>query len=70
MEEADAKKIKNFYRRIDIDNLKPTDNKDELLGKTAQDERIAFIAPENLIGKFVQVKIDSLSGNTFRGTLV
>lgn len=46
------------------------DNKDELLGKTAQDERIAFIAPENLIGKFVQVKIDSLSGNTFRGTLV
>lgn len=33
MEEADAKKIKNFYRRIDIDNLKPTDNKDELLSQ-------------------------------------
>lgn len=46
------------------------DNKDELLGKTPQDERVAFTAPESLIGKFVQVKLDSLSGNTFRGTIV
>ena len=46
------------------------DNKEELLGKTPQDERVAFTAPESLIGKFVEVKIDSLSGNTFRGSLV
>ena len=31
MDEADAKKIKTFYRKLDIDNLKATDNKDELL---------------------------------------
>ena len=46
------------------------DNKSELLGKTEQDERVAFAAPENLIGQFVQVKLEGLSGNTFRGSLI
>ncbi len=45
------------------------DNPDELLGKTEQDERVAFRADRALIGKFVDVRIDVLSGNTFRGTL-
>ena len=31
MSDADSKKIKNFYRRVDINALRPTDNKDELL---------------------------------------
>lgn len=31
MSDADSKRIKNFYRRVDIENLRPTDNKDELL---------------------------------------
>lgn len=46
------------------------DNANELLGKTEQNERIAFEAPVSLIGKFVQVHIDSLNGNTFKGSLV
>ncbi|QTQ14658.1 tRNA (N6-isopentenyl adenosine(37)-C2)-methylthiotransferase MiaB [Treponema parvum] len=46
------------------------DDKNELLGKTEQDERIAFAARQSLIGKFAQVHIDGLSGNTFRGTLL
>ena len=46
------------------------DNKSELLGKTEQDERVAFAADKNLIGSFAMVHIDSLSGNTFRGTLI
>lgn len=46
------------------------DNPKELLGKTEQNERVAFEAPKSLIGKFVQVRIDSLNGNTFKGTLV
>ena len=46
------------------------DDKNELLGKTAQDERVAFKAEENLIGSFVKVKLESLSGNTFRGVMV
>lgn len=46
------------------------DNKDELLGQTEQHEKVAFLAPKNLIGKFVKVHIDELSGNTFRGHLV
>ncbi len=31
MDESDAKMIRNVYRRIDINNLRATDNKDELL---------------------------------------
>ena len=46
------------------------DNQAELLGKTEQDERVAFAAPKNRIGKFVTVHIDALSGNTFRGTML
>lgn len=46
------------------------DSKNELLGKTEQDERVAFVAENSLIGKFVTVKIEELRGNTFRGILV
>ncbi len=46
------------------------DSKDELIGKTEQDERVAFASPPSLIGSFVQVHLDALSGNTFRGKLV
>ncbi len=45
------------------------DNKDELLGKTEQNERVAFKGNPSLIGTFVNVRIDSLNGNTFKGTL-
>ncbi len=46
------------------------DNKDELLGKTEQNERVAFVARKSLIGHFVNVKITGVNGNTFRGQLV
>lgn len=46
------------------------DSEEELLGKTQQDERVAFKADKKLIGTFVNVKIESLNGNTFRGTLL
>ena len=46
------------------------DNPDELLGKTEQDEHIAFKADKTLIGSFCRVKIEQLSGNTFRGRLL
>ena len=46
------------------------DNPDELLGKTEQDEHVAFKAHKSLIGTFCRVKIETLSGNTFRGSLV
>src|SRR5574344_148074 len=46
------------------------DNKKELLARTAQDENIVFEAPESLIGSVSTVHIDSLNGNTFRGTMV
>ena len=42
----------------------------ELLGKTEQNERVAFKADKKLIGSFVKVKIESLNGNTFRGCLI
>ena len=42
----------------------------ELLGKTEQNERVAFKADKKLIGSFVKVKIESLNGNTFKGCLI
>lgn len=46
------------------------DDKTELLGKTEENERVAFKGSSSLIGHFVKVHLDSLNGNTFRGTLV
>lgn len=46
------------------------DDKAELLGQTEQHEKVAFKADKKLIGTFVNVIIDELSGNTFRGHLV
>ena len=45
-------------------------NESELLGKTEQNERIAFTGDKKLIGSFVKVKITGLNGNTFRGNLI
>ncbi|WP_027728598.1 tRNA (N6-isopentenyl adenosine(37)-C2)-methylthiotransferase MiaB [Treponema sp. C6A8] len=45
------------------------DDKTELLGQTEQHEKVAFKAEKSLIGKFVDVKITELSGNTFRGII-
>jgi tRNA-2-methylthio-N6-dimethylallyladenosine synthase len=42
----------------------------ELLGKTSQNERVAFEAPASAIGTFVTVSLDSVSGNTFRGRML
>lgn len=46
------------------------DNKEEVLGKTTRDERVAFSAKDAKIGTFVNVKLTSLNGNTFKGELV
>lgn len=46
------------------------DNKAELLGKTARNEKVAFAAEKSMIGSFVTVKITELSGNTYRGVLL
>lgn len=46
------------------------DSADELLAKTESDERVVFAGGGTLIGRFVRVKIESLNGQTFRGTLV
>ncbi|MBR0126031.1 MAG: radical SAM protein [Treponema sp.] len=46
------------------------DDKTELLGKTEQNERVAFKGKPSRIGHFVKVHLDSLNGNTFRGTLI
>lgn len=45
------------------------ENPNELLGKTERDERVAFAADKSLIGSFVQVKLTSLNGHTFKGIL-
>lgn len=46
------------------------DDKNELLGQTQQHEKIAFLADKSLIGNFVNVKITSLNGNTFKGQII
>lgn len=42
----------------------------EILGKTSQNERVAFKAPASVIGTFVTVSLDEVSGNTFRGRML
>ena len=46
------------------------DNKNELLGKTAQDEKVSFPADKSLIGTFIYVKITALNGHTFKGEII
>lgn len=46
------------------------DNKAELLGHTEQDGRVVFAADESVKGTFVKVRLESIQGNTFRGTRV
>jgi tRNA-2-methylthio-N6-dimethylallyladenosine synthase len=46
------------------------DCKQELLGKTEQNERIVFAADKSLIGTFTKVRLDSLNGETFKGILL
>ncbi len=46
------------------------DNKTELLGHTEQDGRVVFAADESVRGTFVKVRLESIQGNTFRGTRV
>lgn len=46
------------------------DDKNELLGQTQQHEKVAFMADKSLIGNFVNVKITSLNGNTFKGQII
>ena len=46
------------------------DDETEVLAKTDRDERVAFKGDASLIGQFVTVHIDSLNGNTYKGTRV
>ena len=46
------------------------DNQTEMLGRTSRDERVVFKADNFLIGNFVDVKLETLSGNTFKGIMV
>ena len=46
------------------------DDTTELLGQTEQHEKVVFKADRKLIGSFVNVKINQLNGNTFKGELV
>ncbi len=45
-------------------------NESELLGRTSRNEMVVFPADRSLIGSFVNVRLDDLSGNTFTGSLV
>ena len=45
-------------------------DKGEILGKTSQNERVAFKAPASVIGTFVNVSLDEVSGNTVRGRML
>ena len=46
------------------------DDESEMLGRTSRDERVVFKADKSLIGSFVEVKLESLNGNTFKGFLI
>jgi tRNA A37 methylthiotransferase MiaB len=44
--------------------------KQSFVARTDFDGRVIFLCEKDLIGKFVRLKIDSVSHETFQGTLV
>ena len=46
------------------------DNPRELLGRTGRDSRVVFKGPKDLIGDFVNVRLEEIKGFTYRGTLM
>ncbi|MBQ7905474.1 MAG: tRNA (N6-isopentenyl adenosine(37)-C2)-methylthiotransferase MiaB [Spirochaetaceae bacterium] len=46
------------------------DDESEMLGRTSRDERVVFKADKSLVGSFVEVKLESLNGNTFKGCVI
>ena len=42
-------------------------NKSELLARTEKNEMVVFPGKKNLVGKFINLKLISLNGNTFKG---
>ncbi len=42
----------------------------ELIGRTEEDSHVVFKATKDFIGSFVNVHLDELHGNTFRGTMI
>jgi tRNA-2-methylthio-N6-dimethylallyladenosine synthase len=46
------------------------DNPEELLGLTEQNQRVVFPGQESLAGSFVKVRLEELTGNTFRGKIL
>ena len=55
--------------KVLVENIS-RDNESEMLGRTSRDERVVFEASKDLIGSFVDVELQTLNGNTFRGILV
>jgi tRNA-2-methylthio-N6-dimethylallyladenosine synthase len=45
------------------------DSKTELKARTAWNHQVVFPGDANLVGKFQKVRLDTLTGNTFRATL-
>lgn len=45
------------------------DDKNEMLGKTSHDERVAFASDKSAIGKFVEVRFTGVSGQTLKGEI-
>jgi tRNA-2-methylthio-N6-dimethylallyladenosine synthase len=45
-------------------------NADELIGRTARDEKVVFSGSISQIGSFAQTELLSLNGNTFRGIII
>jgi tRNA-2-methylthio-N6-dimethylallyladenosine synthase len=45
-------------------------NAQELLGRTERDQMVVFPGDGKLIGRFFNVRLDQLQGNTFRGTVI
>lgn len=66
---AEKKKQLGRIVKVLVENVSHND-KDELIGRTERDENVVFAADKSLIGQFAKVKLEQLSGVTFRGALV
>jgi tRNA-2-methylthio-N6-dimethylallyladenosine synthase len=66
----DSRKAKLGYAVKVLAEGYSKNSKSELLGRTESDEMIVFTGKHDKIGKFNNVKIISLKGNTFTGELI
>jgi tRNA-2-methylthio-N6-dimethylallyladenosine synthase len=69
LENAVAEKMVGTTQRVVVESISKKDQR-ELAGRTDNNRVVNFVGHENMVGKFVEVKIIAVSMHTLRGELL